>query len=176
MRVRPAPMQLITGDAREVSRLLRGRAVDVILTSPPYGGTYDYVEHHALRLDWLNLPRAAFERAEIGARRHEDNGERWDRELGASLAAMRSVLRGPASRVALVIGDAQLGPRRIDAHAHVLALCPKVGLRQKKIVIVMCFIVGFIAMYAASIGLQNLLDASENTRAPKSKHARTLTE
>ena len=129
MRVRPAPMQLITGDAREVSRLLRGRAVDVILTSPPYGGTYDYVEHHALRLDWLNLPRAAFERAEIGARRHEDNGERWDRELGASLAAMRSVLRGPASRVALVIGDAQLGPRRIDAHAHVLALCPKVGLR-----------------------------------------------
>lgn len=47
---------------------------------------------------------------------------------------------------------------------------------KKKIVIVMCFIVGFIAMYAASIGLQNLLDASENTRAPKSKHARTLTE
>jgi hypothetical protein len=42
---------------------------------------------------------------------------------------MRSVLRGPASRVALVIGDAQLGARRLDAHAHVLALCPKVGLR-----------------------------------------------
>lgn len=46
---------------------------------------------------------------------------------------------------------------------------------KKKIVIVMCFIVGFIAMYAASIGLQNLLDASANAKAPKAKHVKTLT-
>jgi hypothetical protein len=129
MRGRPASIELSTGDAREVSRLLRGRAVDVVVSSPPYGGTYDYAAQHALRLDWLSLPRAGFERSEIGARRNADEVSRWDRDLGQSLAAMRAVLRGPASRVALVIGDAQLGGRRLDAHDHVLALAPDVGLR-----------------------------------------------
>jgi hypothetical protein len=125
----PRRLDAITGDARELPRILGPRRVDAVITSPPYGGTYDYAEQHALRLDWLNLPRAQFERSEIGARRHEAPLERWDRELGDSLAAMRAVLRGPASRVALVIGDAQLGPRRVDAHDHVLSLAPKVGLR-----------------------------------------------
>lgn len=129
VRVRPGSLEVITGDARGLPRLLQGRPVDVIVTSPPYGGTYDYVDHHALRLDWLSLPRTQFERAEIGARRHGGEVDRWDAELGESLAAMRAVLRGPASRVALVIGDAQLGPRRLDAHEHVLALAPRVGLR-----------------------------------------------
>ncbi|MBS1955948.1 MAG: serine/threonine protein kinase [Cyanobacteria bacterium SZAS-4] len=47
-------------------------------------------------------------------------------------------------------------------------------LVKKKIVIVACFILGFIAMYAASIGLQNLLDASSNASSPEqTKHAST---
>jgi len=129
VRVRPGSLEVLTGDARALPRLLNGKAVDLVVTSPPYGGTYDYVDQHALRLDWLSLPRTHFERAEIGARRHGGEVERWDQELGDSLAAMRAVLRGPASRVALVIGDAQLGPRRLDAHEHVLALAPRVGLR-----------------------------------------------
>ncbi len=125
----PRRLDVLTGDARELPRILGPRRVDAVITSPPYGGTYDYAEQHALRLDWLSLPRAQFERTEIGARRHEAPLARWDQELGDSLASMRAVLRGPASRVALVIGDAQLGPRRVDAHDHVVALAPKVGLR-----------------------------------------------
>lgn len=122
-------LDVLTADARELPRALGRRAVDLVITSPPYGGTYDYIDQHALRLDWLGLPWAQFERSEIGARRHGGEEARWDQELGESLAAMRAVLRGPQSRVALVIGDAQLGPRRLDAHAHVLALAPRVGLR-----------------------------------------------
>ncbi len=38
---------------------------------------------------------------------------------------------------------------------------------KKKIVIVVCFILGFIATYAASIGLQNLLDASSPASSSK---------
>jgi hypothetical protein len=129
MGARPGALEMLTGDARDALRAMRGRAADVIITSPPYGGTYDYAAQHALRLDWLSLPRAGFEQAEIGARRHAEHAERWDRELGESLAAMRAVLRGPASRIAIVLGDAQLGPRRVDAHGHVLALAPRVGLR-----------------------------------------------
>ena len=120
-----------TADARFLPQVLQDRRAglcDLVLTSPPYGGTYDYAAQHALRLDWLGLPWAPFERAEIGARRHGGEAARWDDELGRSLAAMRAVLRGPASRVALVLGDAQLGARRIDAHQHVLALAPRVGL------------------------------------------------
>ncbi len=128
MRVRPGSLDVITGDARALPRLLDGKAVDVIVTSPPYGGTYDYVDHHALRLDWLDLPSAQFERAEIGARRHAEL-DRWDDELVETLSSMRNVLRGPHSRVALVIGDAQLGSRRVDAHQQVVGLAPRVGLR-----------------------------------------------
>lgn len=126
---RVGTFEVLPGDARQLPRMLARRRADLIVTSPPYGGTYDYAEQHALRLDWLGLPFAAFERAEIGARRHGGQASRWDRELGESLAAMRAVLAGPESRVALVLGDAQLGQRRVDAHAHVLELAPRVGLR-----------------------------------------------
>jgi 16S rRNA G966 N2-methylase RsmD len=129
--VRPGPVEALTGDARALPDLL-GRGprevwADLILASPPYGGTYDYAEQHALRLDWLGIARGPFDRAEIGARRRADVSS-WDRELGMTLEAMRAVLRGPEARIALLIGDAQLGPRRLDAHEHLLHLAPRVGL------------------------------------------------
>ncbi len=40
-------------------------------------------------------------------------------------------------------------------------------LVKKRIVIFVCFVLGFVATYAVSIGLQNLLDASSNVRSPK---------
>jgi eukaryotic-like serine/threonine-protein kinase len=38
---------------------------------------------------------------------------------------------------------------------------------RTKVVILICFVLGFLATYAASIGLQNLLDASDNAQKPK---------
>lgn len=119
-------------DARRLSRIFGAGIVgpvDLVVTSPPYGGTYDYAAQHALRLDWLGLPWAPFERAEIGARRRSDDFERWNNELADVLAAMRSVLRVPDGRIALILGDAQVGGRRIDAHEHLLSLAPRAGLR-----------------------------------------------
>ena len=58
----------------EDARLLRGLAqdapFDLILTSPPYPGVYDYSKQHQLRMRWLNLDARPLERGEIGARRH----------------------------------------------------------------------------------------------------------
>ncbi len=122
-------VELLTGDARLLPRVLGRRRVDAIVTSPPYGGTYDYAAQHALRLDWLGLSTARLEREEIGARRRQGRVERWDAELHASLRAMRAVLAGPEARIALVLGDAQLGRERLDAHAQVLGMAPSVGLR-----------------------------------------------
>jgi len=127
---RMKPVETYLGDARHIRSLQRRSpiAADLILTSPPYGGTYDYVDHHALRLDWLGLEQRSFEQAEIGSRRHTTTTEQWDRELGDTLVSLRGSLAGEASRIALVIGDAQIGPRRVDAHDHVLGLAPHVGL------------------------------------------------
>lgn len=43
--------------------------MDAVVTSPPYTGTYDYADQHALRLRWLGLDARPLERAELGARR-----------------------------------------------------------------------------------------------------------
>jgi DNA modification methylase len=59
------------GDARKLPELLPARfRADFVLTSPPYGGTYDYVDHHARRSAWLKLDLRELRAAEIGARRN----------------------------------------------------------------------------------------------------------
>src|SRR5690606_4080170 len=40
------PTHVLEGDARALVDYLGQRKVDCIISSPPYGGTYDYVEHH----------------------------------------------------------------------------------------------------------------------------------
>lgn len=59
------------GDARHLPELLGARfRADLILTSPPYGGTYNYADHHARRTAWLKLDVRALRAGEIGARRN----------------------------------------------------------------------------------------------------------
>ena len=41
-------------DARTLGTI-KAASVDVVLTSPPYAATYDYLEHHDVRLRWLRL-------------------------------------------------------------------------------------------------------------------------
>lgn len=59
------------GDARELTELLGAQfRADLILASPPYGGTYDYADHHARRTAWLKLDVRELRMHEIGARRN----------------------------------------------------------------------------------------------------------
>lgn len=103
---------------REDARDLRENGgFGLVLTSPPYPGVYDYVAMQALRLAWLGLTSAP-PSAEIGSRRHF----RVDR--AAALAAwradnlkwVRAAARALAlgGRLVVVIGDGQVGGRRID--------------------------------------------------------------
>jgi len=130
-RVARGPMpELLEGDARRLFRLLGDRRFDVILTSPPYGGTYDYADHHARRFAWLELDDERLRRFEIGARRrsgHDDAAQRWDEDVGAMLAAMESVL-SPRGDVILVIGDGRFGDRVVEAPAQLRRLAPEAGL------------------------------------------------
>ena len=126
------------GDARDLPRLLgRLAPVELILSSPPYGGTYDYVDHHARRYPWLGFDPRPLAEGEIGARRNLGQGDprhasaRWDDELLAALASMRAVL-APGGRAVLLIGDGNVGGgggRRLPADVQLERLAPRAELR-----------------------------------------------
>ncbi len=120
----PKP-EIRIGDARDLARLAGRARFDLVLTSPPYGGTYDYALHHARRMAWLGLDDRALRRLELGARRASSEGSnaarRWDREVDRMLAAMAAVLQARGA-IAMVIGDAQIGGERIEAPAQIAAL------------------------------------------------------
>ncbi len=127
----PRP-RIVEGDALRFPRFLsRGQRAELILSSPPYGGTYDYVDHHARRYAWLGLDPSTMRRAEVGARRHLRGPEafgKWDRQVLQMLRAMRSGL-APGGQVVLLVGDGQLGDRRVDAAQQLRRLAPQAGLR-----------------------------------------------
>ena len=98
---------VLEGDARELDGV--GTAsIALTVTSPPYPGNYDYLEHHAARLRWLRLAPGSFDRDEIGARRRLDplgqreGTARWREELAASLRALRRVSTDDGAAVLLL--------------------------------------------------------------------------
>ncbi len=131
-----APAHVELDDAARL-RTIAASTVDAIVTSPPYVATYDYLEHHALRLRWLDLDTRPFSSGEIGSRRRyaplDAAGARdvWTRELGAALRAMSRVCRKGAP-IALLLADSAvqgealradvlLGPVARDAGLVLLA-------------------------------------------------------
>lgn len=117
------PPVLLEEDARLLPSL--GWAMcDMVLTSPPYPGTYDYHAQHRLRMAWLGLDDAPFAAGEIGARRESPlAGERtaaagagWSESLRAVLSTLARVLR-PGGSLFLVMGDWVADDHAVDAAA-----------------------------------------------------------
>jgi SAM-dependent methyltransferase len=102
-------------DARALRHLAAG-AVDVIVTSPPYLGTYDYAAQHERRYGWLGLDARPFAAQEIGARRRAGSPasalETWQKDVDAFVAEMARVLR-PGGRAFVAIGDSALGAQLV---------------------------------------------------------------
>jgi DNA modification methylase len=122
----------VLGDARALP--LDASTVSCIVTSPPYPGIYDYVEHHRLRLDWLKLDARHLERHEIGAHRHfarnaSPNAEvDWAAQLGACLDQMARVLT-PSGTAAILIADSAVAGKAWYAEPAVRQLSSRHGLR-----------------------------------------------
>ncbi|MEO8213880.1 MAG: DNA methyltransferase [Myxococcales bacterium] len=115
------------GDARDLSRSPRveSACADLILSSPPYPGTYDYAAQHDVRFAWLELPRKSFERTQVGARM-ESGGfgadpVTWRESQARWLAEMGRILR-PGGAAVLVVGDGVVGGQPEDAPAAVAEL------------------------------------------------------
>ncbi|MEO7037638.1 MAG: DNA methyltransferase [Polyangiaceae bacterium] len=126
------PVKCAGGDARDLSNI-EPNSLDLIVSSPPYPGVYDYFDHHELRLRWLGLEEKSFEATEIGARRRlsglgfQPAVERWELEFGACLDAFRDAL-APDGSIALVIADSVLGGRALYADEATRVLASEHGL------------------------------------------------
>ncbi len=110
---------VVEGDARALVGI-EDRSVDLVVTSPPYPGVYDYLAHHEVRLRWLGLRADSFSTNEIGARRSLDplgpaeGVLRWEREIGAALLAMDRVLVRQGMAV-LLLADSVIAGKPIYA-------------------------------------------------------------
>lgn len=102
---------LRSADARTPEPNLEGR-VAAVITSPPYPGVYDYVDHQRRRYALLGLDADFAERHEIGRRKAvQERGWmsaswRFRDDLATAMGAWRKALL-PGGRVWLVIGDGQ---------------------------------------------------------------------
>ena len=97
----PLP-HLLCEDSRLLPSLAWGQ-FDLIITSPPYPGTYDYFQQHQLRLAWLETPIRDFESGEIGSRRAKEP-VRWNDALRDVLGSLARVVK-PEGALYLVLGD-----------------------------------------------------------------------
>ncbi len=113
------PAKVRTGDARDVGYITSG-GMDLIITSPPYAGVYDYYEHHATRLRWLGLPSSQFESSEVGARRRLGSLPfakalgRYQQDFNRVLEEMARVL-APKGRIGFQVADSTLEGRAVHA-------------------------------------------------------------
>ena len=124
---------IVRGDARQLGRALGGRRredVDLVVTSPPYAGTYDYFDHHRLRMAWLGLGAKRFGDNESGARRQMQNAsvEQWRREFTDLLMAMQSVCR-PGAPILLVLGDGRVAKTELSSVGEVQRTSKALGMQ-----------------------------------------------
>jgi hypothetical protein len=127
------PARGICGDARELSGL-EPSSVDVVISSPPYPGNYDYLAHHETRLRWLSMNPAALASAEIGARRKLERlgpgaaRAAFGRDMTTVLEASGRVLR-TGGVVLLVIADSVVAGRVMRADEMMVACAKPARLR-----------------------------------------------
>lgn len=127
----PKPHLLVRDAQAEVTGL-EGK-VAAVITSPPYPGVFDYVDHHQRRYVALDLESNAARRHELGSRR--DVARRGRAAVGAYSESLRWMLGQwrsllvPGGRIYLVIGDGQHARGTIDVLKIVEGVTGAAGLK-----------------------------------------------
>jgi hypothetical protein len=123
----PVP-RVVLGDARAVDVVKKGEAT-LVLSSPPYAGTYDYAALHDVRFTWLNLPRSTFKKTQLGARYGAAGvaARTWREAQRQWVGEIARVLR-PGGHALLVVGDGILDGQPEDAPDGVASAAAPLGL------------------------------------------------
>ncbi|MBW1880638.1 MAG: hypothetical protein JRJ84_19960 [Deltaproteobacteria bacterium] len=105
---------------RDARALALEAPFDLVLTSPPYPATYDYLPMQHLRRVWLGDDHRDQER-ELGARRGWRAGNRqararWERDTREWTRAVARCL-APGGHLVVVIGDGLTPAGEVDASA-----------------------------------------------------------
>jgi SAM-dependent methyltransferase len=129
--IKPGEPRFVQGDAR-IARLVEPGTTALVLSSPPYLGTYDYLFHHARRYAMLGLPTEYADRHEIGARRRAAEGSadavmRYTNDMGEALARMKEAV-APGRSIVVLLGDGTVGDRLVQADLLVRRIAAKAGL------------------------------------------------
>jgi DNA modification methylase len=125
--------KVILSDARRLTGVTPN-SIDLVVSSPPYPGVFDYLNHHANRLSWLQLDAQHLARNEIGSRRQlsrlspREALEQWRGDFAASLRALARVLK-PGAPAALVIADSALGSLPLIVDREITQLAPATGFK-----------------------------------------------
>jgi hypothetical protein len=109
-------------DARQAV-VAKGSA-DLLLTSPPYAGTYDYTWHQDRRYGIFNSDKAFPVMREIGSRRSQGRG--YVADLKAVLARMSPGMSA-AGKMILQIGDGLVGETPVKADEVMPAIAAELG-------------------------------------------------
>jgi hypothetical protein len=116
------PPDLRQGDSRRLA--LGGGTVDLVVTSPPYPGTYDYARQHARRYWLFGQDPREVERDEVGSRRARGAGFAADLEACLKNALSALVPGGP---MLVLLGDGIEGAKAIFAQPLLLEIAEKHG-------------------------------------------------
>jgi DNA modification methylase len=118
-------------DARSLSI---GPPVDLVLTSPPYPSTYDYLPMQHLRSIWFGDHAKRGERHEIGARRDWRDGSRGAKKrwVDATTAWTKSAAAcmSPGGHLVVVIGDGLMPSGTVDTSAPTEHAARAAGLKS----------------------------------------------
>lgn len=116
------------GDARRLP--FDNCSFAAVITSPPYPGVYDYVEHHRLRLQWLGLDVDYLAKHEIGARRQARGQaeQSFNEQLRSCLSEMSRVIM-PGGTIALVVADTVVADVPWYADREIERLATRSGLK-----------------------------------------------
>lgn len=120
--------QIFTENIVDFEKMKEG-SVDLIVTSPPYPGTYDYFKHHELRMKWFRMDEAPLKQSEIGTKRRH-NARQWKQPFREILLKMRKIVR-PSGYAYLVIGDWLDRDKPVSALEYLTKYAPSVGWELK---------------------------------------------
>ncbi|MBV8878913.1 MAG: hypothetical protein JO332_03005, partial [Planctomycetaceae bacterium] len=106
-------------DARD-SKLPAG-AVDLVVTSPPYAGVYDYSRHQSRRYPIFDEDPIFAESHELGSRR---DASRYREDMETVLKNLLGAL-SPSGRIVMMVGDGQ----QVKADQFLTELAAKLGAK-----------------------------------------------